>query len=471
MHFQTIDHLVVVGSLVILGRARPSRLSSWRLTKLSHLAVSDLVIHLRIVLCAAASLLVFPALSADVDSGGPDGKESTTRKRAPIVVTDKAIRIHKAAPVFDGHNDLPWTLRKSGIAVDKIDLRQNQLEFHTDIPRLRRGGVGAQFWSVYVPVSTATQNYALAATLEQIAVVKELTKQYSDVFELALTTEDVTRIRGHGKIASLIGVEGGHSIENSLNVLRQLYREGARYMTLTHSMSLEWADSCSDEAISGGLSAFGEEIVHEMNRLGMIVDLSHVSPACMRKALETTKAPVIFSHSSAHAVAEHPRNVPDDVLVLTKKNGGVVMVNFFSDFVNPVDAARSRKRSAQREKLRQLHPDDEEKATSALRQWELKNPRSDRCTVHDLLNHIDHIVKVAGIDHVGLGSDYDGVPALPAQLEDVSTYPVITQGLLDRGYTEIEIRKILGHNVMRVFRQVEQVSSKLLQQKQVGGSE
>lgn len=333
------------------------------------------------------------------------------------------------------------------------------------------GGVGAQFWSVYVPVSTATQNNALTATLEQIAVVRELTKQYSDVFELALTAEDVTRIRGNGKIASLIGVEGGHSIENSLNVLRQLYREGARYMTLTHSMSLDWADSCSDEPISGGLSAFGEEIVHEMNRLGMIVDLSHVSPACMRKALETTQAPVVFSHSSARAVADHPRNVPNDVLLLTKENGGVVMVNFFSDFVNPVDAARSRKRTDQREKLNQLYPDDEDKATSELRQWELKNPRSKQCTVHDLLDHIDQIVNVAGIDHVGLGSDYDGVPALPAQLGDVSTYPVITQGLLDRGYTEAEIRKVLGGNVLRVFRQVEQVSSKLLQQKQVGNRE
>jgi len=252
-----------------------------------------------------------------------------------------------------------------------------------------------------------------------------------------------------------------------LNVLRQLYREGARYMTLTHSMSLDWADSCSDEPISGGLSAFGEEIVHEMNRLGMIVDLSHVSPACMRKALETTEAPVIFSHSSARAVANHPRNVPDDVLVLTKKNGGVVMVNFFSDFVNPVDAARSQKRTDQREKLKQLYPDDEGKATSALRQWELKNPRSKQCTVHDLLDHIDQIVNVAGIDHVGLGSDYDGVPALPSQLGDVSTYPVITQGLLDRGYTEAEIRQVLGGNVLRVFQLVEQVSSKLLQQKQV----
>ena len=256
------------------------------------------------------------------------------------------------------------------------------------------------------------------------------------MFELALTVKDVKRINEQGKIASLIGVEGGHSIENSINVLRQLYREGARYMTLTHSMSLDWADSCSDDSISGGLSPFGEEIIHEMNRLGMLVDLSHVSAACMRATLKIARAPVIFSHSSARGIADHPRNVPDDVLSLTKQNGGVVMVNFYSDYVNPLDAARSLKRTRRREELKKLYPDDSEKADSELRQWELKNPRSKRCTVHDLLDHIDHIVDIAGIDHVGLGSDFDGVSALPRQLEDVSTYPVITQGLLDRGYTE-----------------------------------
>ena len=423
------------------------------------------MIHLRNVLSAAAFIFVCPVSGADHDAAGQAQEKASAGARDPIVVTDQAIRIHKTAPVFDGHNDLPWALRKSGGVVGKIDLRKNQPDLHTDIPRLRAGGVGAQFWSVYVPVSTASKNNALTATLEQIAVVRELTKQYGDVFALALTAKDVKRINEQGRIASLIGVEGGHSIENSINVLRQLYREGARYMTLTHSMSLDWADSCSDDPISGGLSAYGEEIVREMNRLGMIVDLSHVSPACMRRALAITEAPVIFSHSSARAVADHPRNVPDDVLLLTKQNRGVVMMNFFSDYVHPTDAARSLERSERREKLKQLYPDDEEKAKSGLRQWELKNPRSRQCTVHDLLDHIDHVVKVAGIDHVGLGSDYDGVSALPMQLEDVSTYPVITQGLLDRGYTEADIRKVLGGNVMRVFEQVERVSIRLSQQK------
>ncbi|MGB1926413.1 MAG: dipeptidase, partial [Rubripirellula sp.] len=350
---------------------------------------------------------------------------------------------------------------KSDGSIRSIDLQKEQENFDTDIPRLRRGGVGAQFWSVYVPVSTATQNLSLATTLEQIAVVRELTEKYPNTFQLALTSKDVTRIRAEGKIASLIGVEGGHSIENSINVLRQLYREGARYMTLTHSMSLDWADSCTDKPISGGLSEFGAEVVREMNKLGMIVDLSHVSPDCMRAALAITEAPVMFSHSSALAIADHPRNIPDDVLKLTKKNNGVVMVNFFPDFVHPVDADRSMRRSRKKEELNAQYPNDSEQVDSALSQWERLNPRSNRCTVHHLLDHIDHIVETAGIDHVGLGSDYDGVPVLPAQLDDVATYPVITQGLIDRGYSEEEIRKILGGNILRVLRRVEVVARKL----------
>ena len=387
-----------------------------------------------------------------------DQPDPTQFKRGPILVTEQARRIHADSPVFDGHNDLPWALRNHEGTVSSLNLREDQPDFHTDIPRLRRGGIGAQFWSVYVPVSTAAQNSSLTTTLEQISMVRDLTEKYSDVFELAMNSSDIKRIREQGKIASLIGVEGGHSIENSINVLRQLYREGARYMTLTHSMSLDWADSCTDKIISGGLSEFGIEVVNEMNRLGMVVDLSHVSPDCMRAALKATRAPVMFSHSSAKAIADHPRNVPDDVLVLTKKNGGVVMVNFFPDFVHPGDAERSLRRSKRKEELSEKFADDNEQADALLRQWELKNPRSNLCTVHDLLDHIDHIAKIAGVDHVGIGSDYDGVPALPKQLEDVSTYPVITQGLLDRGYSEQSIRKILGGNMLRVLQRVEQVA-------------
>jgi membrane dipeptidase len=403
------------------------------------------------LLIAIASLLTFQSASAQ-EPAGP---------REPITVTAQAVAIHRSAPVVDGHNDLPWALQKAGGRFDRFDIAKSQPKFHTDIARLRTGGVGAQFWSVYVPVSTSQQGIALASTLEQIGIVKEMAEKYSDVFELALDTSDIERIRGQGKIASMIGVEGGHSIENSINVLRQLYREGTRYMTLTHSMSLDWADSCSDKSICGGLSPFGEEVVREMNSLGMIVDISHVSPDCMRHTIRVTSAPVMFSHSSARSVADHPRNVPDDVLEMMKDNGGVVMINFFNDFLHPVDAERSAKRSALREEFEEKFPDDSEQVDSVVRKWELANPRSSLCTVHDVLDHIDHVVRVAGIDHVGLGSDFDGVPALPGQLDDVSTYPVITQGLIDRGYSESAIRKVLGENVIRVFEQVELQAAKL----------
>ena len=383
-----------------------------------------------------------------------------TFNRGPIVVGPAALAIHASAPVVDGHNDLPWALRKAEGGFENFDLRKRQPELHTDIGRLRSGGVGAQFWSVYVPVSTSQQGNALTTTLEQIAMVRQMTERYSDVFELALSTADIKRIREEGKIASMIGVEGGHSIENSINVLRQLYREGARYMTLTHSMSLMWADSCSDDEVCGGLSSFGREVVEEMNRLGMMVDISHVSPECMRQTLQVSRAPIIFSHSSAFGIANHPRNVPDDVLRLTRDNGGVVMINFFPDFIHPDDAARSIRRSKRKADLNAKYPEDEDTATAELRKWEAANPRGNACTVHDVLDHIDHVVSVAGIEHVGLGSDFDGVPALPDQLEDVSQFPVITQGMLDRGYDESDIRKVLGGNVLRVFDQVERVAGK-----------
>lgn len=401
------------------------------------------------ILCVVACLLGWKPLTAQ-------------SPREPIVVTQQALAIHRDAPVVDGHNDLPWALRDAGGRFDQFDLRQPQPQFHTDIDRLRKGGVGAQFWSVYVPSSTMLQGSALTTTLEQIEIVTEMCRRYDNVFELAMTTDDIKRIRNDGKIASLIGVEGGHSIENSINVLRQLYRQGARYMTLTHSSSLDWADSCSDDPISGGLSAFGEEVVREMNRLGMMVDISHVSPDCMRHTLRVSQAPVIFSHSSARGVADHPRNVPDDVLKLTRDNGGVVMINFFNDFVHPIDAQRAVKRSAMRRELDHRIKQGSDDARSELKAWERANSRTDLCTVHDVLDHIDHVVDLAGIDHVGLGSDFDGVPALPKQLPDVSTYPVITQGLLERGYTEAEIRKVLGENIIRVLTAVEETAARLV---------
>ncbi|MCB9937482.1 MAG: membrane dipeptidase [Planctomycetaceae bacterium] len=384
-----------------------------------------------------------------------------SKERRPIVeLTDAASQVHKAGFVFDGHNDLPWAIRtNASSSFAKLDISQPQPTLNTDIARLRQGNAGAQFWSVYVPAETSKRGNALLQTLEQIELVQAMMERYPETFEFARTVDDIERIRAAGKIASLIGVEGGHSIENSLETLRRLHELGAAYMTLTHSDTLDWADSATDDPKHGGLSAFGEEIVREMNRLGMLVDLSHVSPDTMKDALRVSKAPIIFSHSSARSVADHPRNVPDDVLLLTKKNGGVVMVNFFSGFVEPESARRMAEMFDASRKLREQYPEEEDyqKARAA---WRLKNPILPG-TIHDVVDHIDHIVRVAGIDHVGIGSDYDGVSQLPEQLEDVSTYPLITQVLLNRGYTAEETHKIMSGNILRVMRQAEQVAREL----------
>lgn len=398
----------------------------------------------------------FLLLTANLCAG--DAAAQPGDPRPPILVSPRALQIHRDGPVIDGHNDLPWALRQAGGFATGTDLNRRLADFHTDIPRLRRGGVGAQFWSVYVPVDTMATSSALSTTLEQIDLVREMCRRYPDVFELATSTGDIERIRGSGKVASLIGVEGGHSIENSLGVLRQLYDQGARYMTLTHSRSLPWADSCTGDVISGGLSPFGQEVVREMNRMGMLVDLSHVSADSMRDALEVATAPVIFSHSSAGGIADHPRNVPDDLLPAIQANGGVVMINFYPAYVHPEDAERSKRYYARRRELTVEFPDDPDHVDAEMKRWLLANQSTSLCTVHHVIDHIDHIVNAIGVDHVGLGSDFDGVPTLPKQLEDVSTYPVITQGLLDRGYGEAEIRKVLGENLIRVFRQVEQAA-------------
>ncbi|MEQ8209151.1 MAG: dipeptidase [Lacipirellulaceae bacterium] len=389
--------------------------------------------------------------------------DSSKRLRAPVVLTDEAKRIHESAILIDGHNDLPWELRKQGsVTFDRLDLAKLQKgKVHTDIPRLREGGMGAQFWSVYVPASTAGEGKALLMTLEQINMVEAMVERYPETFEFAYTVEDIRRIHREGKIASLIGVEGGHSIESSLNVLRQLYDLGARYMTLTHSDNVPWADSATDDPEHNGLTEFGEQVVAEMNRLGMLVDLSHVSPATMKHALRVTKAPVIFSHSSARAVADHPRNVPDDVLKLVTENDGVVMVNYFSSFVVPQSAQRDFARTAYREELKKEMSDAKE-IDAKMRAWESARPITPG-TIHDLVDHIVHMINVAGIDHVGLGSDYDGVPVVPVQLEDVSTFPLITQALLDRGYNEEQIHKVLGENLLRVMKRAEEVAAELQQ--------
>jgi N-acyl-D-amino-acid deacylase len=390
---------------------------------------------------------------------GP-GYWRSPQRRKKVELTDAARAVHQAGFVFDGHNDLPWELRKkASSSFAKLDISQPQKSLQTDIPRLRQGNVGAQFWSVYVPAETAKQGVALQQTLEQIELVHSMIARYPDVFELARTSADIDRIRKAGKIASLIGVEGGHAIEDSIENLRRLHKLGAGYMTLTHSDTLSWADAATDTAKHGGLSPFGEEIVHEMNRLGMVVDLSHVSPETMKDALRITKAPVMFSHSSARAVADHPRNVPDDVLRLVARNRGVVMVNFFSGFVVPSAALRLAKMFDVSRELHKQFPNDED-YQKAYKKWQVANP-IEPGVLDDLVDHIDHIVRVAGIEHVGLGSDFDGVTSLPAQLDDVSTYPLITQELLDRDYTAPEVHMIMSGNIMRVLRDVERVAAEL----------
>ncbi|MDV6032975.1 MAG: membrane dipeptidase [Phycisphaera sp. RhM] len=369
---------------------------------------------------SSAATLIMPLLLMAVEPGPmPD-----------LVLTDHGRRVHFSGLLFDGHNDLPWEIRKNGQAsFDQLDIATRQPQLHTDIPRLREGGLKAQFWSVYVPADTSTMGDSLIQTLEQIDIVDRMVKRYADVFEFASTADDVERIATAGKIACMMGIEGGHSIEGSLANLKRLYDRGCRYMTLTHSKTLPWADSATDDAQHDGLTEFGKEVVREMNRIGMLVDLSHVSPAVMKQAIEVSTAPILFSHSSAAAINDHPRNVPDDVLPLVAKNGGVVMVNFYSKFIVPTD--------------------------------QLESNESARGSIHDVVDHLEHIIRVAGIDHVGIGSDFDGVPSLPTGLEDVSKYPLITQALLNRGYSEADVHKVLGGNVLRALRGAEAAAVKL----------
>jgi membrane dipeptidase len=372
----------------------------------------------------------------------------------PAPVSERARAVHLEGLLFDGHNDLPWRLRQEGdVAFGAIDVGRRLEDGQTDIPRLREGGLDAQFWSVYIPSDHPNPSQTVA---EQIDLVHRLAEHYPDDLEMAYTADDVERIVASGKIAGLIGIEGGVAIEDNLALLRAFYRQGARYMTLTHGDTLDWADSATDAPRSGGLSPFGERVVREMNRLGMLVDLSHVSAETMDDALRVSKAPVIFSHSSAFAIAPHPRNVPDEILARLKDNGGVVMVNFFSGFVVPEYA---REAAAARAELRGKYPDKAE-FEKALNAW-YKAHKFPRGTVSDVADHIDHIAKVAGIDHVGIGSDFDGVTSVPVGLEDVSCYPRLTEELLKRGYSESDIHKILGGNVLRAFRRAEAVAKEL----------
>jgi membrane dipeptidase len=391
----------------------------------------------------------------------------SAQKKDDDRLLEHARALLRQSPLIDGHNDYPWALRENaGRDLDKLDIAQPQPSIMTDIARLRAGGVGGQFWSVYVPVALAGQS-AVTATLEQIDIVHRMMRRYPRDFALALTANDVERAFTRGRIASLIGMEGGHSIDNSLGALRMFHRLGARYMTLTHSGNVPWADSATDQPAAGGLTAFGEEVVREMNRLGMLVDLSHVSPAAMDDAIRVSQAPVIFSHSSARAVNDVPRNVPDDILQRLPKNGGLVMVTFVPGFLSPQVAAWTRAQTAEQDRLKAQFPTDQEAVKAGLAAWAAAHP-APRATVADAVRHIDHIRKVAGVDHIGLGGDFDGITSVPDGLEDVSKYPNLIVELLRRGYKDDEIRKITGLNLLRVMREAERVSKALQEERQPG---
>jgi membrane dipeptidase len=401
----------------------------------------------------ALACLVGAASASPRGSEGPPAPDASQLARAERLLAE--------APLVDGHNDLPTALlRKVGDDIDQVDLAQVQTGYPADIPRLRRGKVGAQFWSAYVDVRYMAEGGALREALREIDVVHRLLRRYPDL-ALALTADDIERIHREGRIGSLIGLEGGHAIEGSLGALRMLHALGARYMTLTHWKTTDWADAATDHPQHGGLSERGEAVVREMNRIGMLVDLSHVSPDTMKDALRVSRAPVVFSHSNARALCDHPRNVPDEVLVMLPANGGLVMATFIPDFVAPERIAWNRRREDEAELLRAAL-EGEEAVDRALAEWERRNP-APRGTLAQVADHIDHIRKVAGIDHVGIGSDfYVGDPnAFPEGLEDPSRFPYLAAELLRRGYADEDVRKLAGRNLLRVMRRMEVVAREL----------
>jgi membrane dipeptidase len=369
---------------------------------------------------------------------------------------DAARALLRRSPLVDGHNDLAWELREAGRQdLGPTDLAAPVGFTHTDLPRLAEGRVGAQFWSVYVPVSLAGEA-AVAATLEQIDFVHRMAGRYPDRLELALTAADVERIFAAGKVASLIGAEGGHSIACSLGVLRVLHRLGVRYLTLTHNANVPWADSATDARAAGGLTAFGRQVVAEMQRLGMLADLSHTSPETMRDVFDVAEAPVIYSHSSARALCDHPRNVPDEMLAALAANNGVCMVTFVPAFVSQACRDWGQALSAEMER-RGLEPWD--RSSRAARQEYARRYPPPRATLAQVADHAEHLREVAGVEHVGLGGDFDGTEDLPDGLADVSCYPALIAELLERGWSEPDCARLAGGNVLRVLREAESAAA------------
>ena len=403
----------------------------------------------RLLAASAALLVATPALAQPI----------------PAPVQKRIDRILKRTPLIDGHNDVPeqvrenWKMSVEGLASGSDKRQPNPMM--TDMARLHQGRVGGQFWSVYIDASVHGDE-AIRQTLEQIDIVTRLVKAYPNDLELASTAADFERIHRKGKIASVMGVEGGHQMGGSMAALRQFYRLGARYMTLTHFATNDWADSATDDPKYGGLSPFGVEVVKEMNRIGMLVDLAHVSPDTMKDAIEASKAPVIFSHSNARALEDHPRNVPDDVLALLPANGGVVMVNFYTGYLSEPFRQWNATRAGEEAKLKSLFTGQPDKRTAAMDAWDKANPPP-KAEVGIIADHIEHIVKVAGHDHVGLGGDLDGIPydQSPPGMNSVSGYPLLFAELIRRGWSDQDLAKLAGGNILRVLRRAEEVSASM----------
>jgi membrane dipeptidase len=392
------------------------------------------------------------ALGAQVPANPPSAAAALAHAKALLAST----------PLVDGHNDLPWAIRESKTAprdVDAYDLRK-KTPHQTDIARMRAGLLGGQFWSVYIPGEVKDSGYA-RIQLEQIDIAKRVIARYPEALTTALTAADVRAAKKAGKVGSLLGMEGGHAIENSLGALRAYYGMGVRYMTLTHNVTLDWADAALDSARHKGLTNFGREVVREMNRLGMLADLSHVSPGVMSNALDVTEAPVIFSHSAARGLVDHPRNVPDSILKRLPKNGGVVMVTFVPSFTSKTVRAHGLERTTALQVAQKKLGRDTAAVTREMKGWDTAHP-GPKATLKDVADHIDYIKKLAGADHVGIGSDFDGVDDdLPVGLEDESTYPALFAELIRRGWSDADLKKLAGENVLRVLSTAEQVAKRL----------
>ena len=404
--------------------------------------------HSRLLAAAALAFVATPALAQPI----------------PHAVQARIDRILRKTPLIDGHNDLPeqltdnYKMSVEGLASGGA---QREKPLMTDIARLREGRLGAQFWSVYINADIHGDE-AIRRTLEEIDIVTRLVKAYPDDLELATSADDIVRIHKKGKVASLIGVEGTHQIGGSMAALRQYYRLGGRYLTLTHFKTNEAADSATDDPKWGGLSEFGRAVVHELNRLGMLIDLSHASPETMRQVIKLSKAPVAFTHSNARALQDHPRNVPDDVIAMIKANGGIVMVNFFNGYLYEPYRQWNATRAAEEARLKTLFTGQPDKRDAALKEWDSAHPKP-VAPIGVIADHIEHIVKVAGYDHVGLGGDLDGIPidGAPTGMNSVSGYPLLFAELIRRGWSDANLAKLAGGNILRIMRRAEAVASSM----------